>query len=177
MASLEEGVVTRGELLRSARNICSFILKTPAMERLLGIHDGSVEVLGFEDETNQQDAFELDYQHIENGERVDLSGIDTSTGSTHVFAISVDQTGTYDITLTARSNAGELAQMPVTLFANTIPGATFTFNGTDGEWVTQTKHVFFLNQHNYLQLYFALSGLEVKDVSFTLADEFSMKNG
>ncbi|HUP78957.1 MAG TPA: hypothetical protein VM260_10410 [Pirellula sp.] len=41
----------------------------------------------------------------------------------------------------------------------------------------QTKQVFFLNQHNYLQLYFALSGLEVKDVSFTLADEFSMKNG
>ena len=77
----------------------------------------------------------------------------------------------------SRSNAGELAQMPVTLFANNIPGATFTFNGTDGEWVTQTKQVFFLNQHNYLQLYFALSGLEVKDVSFTLADEFSMKNG
>lgn len=177
MASLEEGVVTRGELLRSARNICAFILKSPAMERLLGIHDGSVEVLGFEDEMNQQDAFELDYQHLENGEHVDLSGIDTSTGNTHVFAISVDQTGTYDITLTARSNAGELAQMPVTLFANNIPGATFTFNGTDGEWVTQTKQVFFLNQHNYLQLYFALSGLEVKDVSFTLADEFSMKNG
>lgn len=77
----------------------------------------------------------------------------------------------------SRSNAGELAQMPVTLFANNIPGTTFTFNGTDGEWVTLTKQVFFLNQHNYLQLYFALSGLEVKDVSFTLADEFSMKNG
>ena len=137
---------------------------------------GLVEVLGFEDEMNQQDTFELDYQHHENGEHVNLSGIDTSTGNTHVFAISVDQTGTYDITLTARSNAGELAQMPVTLFANNIPGATFTFNRTDGEWVMQTKQVF-LNQYNYLQLYFALSGLEVKDVSFTLADEFSMKNG
>ena len=177
MTSLEEGVLTRGELLRSAQNICEFILRAPAMERVLGIHDGSVEVIGFEDEADQALDFNLDYQHLENGECVDLQNVDTSTGNKHVFAISVDQTGTYDITLTARSNAGELAQMPVTLFANNIPGPTFTFNGTNGEWVTQTKQLFFLNQHNYLQLYFALSGLEVKDISFTLADEFSMKNG
>ncbi|WP_214828869.1 glycoside hydrolase family 3 protein [Exiguobacterium algae] len=177
MASLAEGIVTRGELLRSAHNICSFILKSPAMERVLGLHDGSVEVIGFEDDADQTLDFNLDYQHLESGESVDLQQVDTATGNKHVFAISVDQTGTYDVTLTARSNAGELAQMPVTLFANNIPGPTFTFNGTDGEWVTQTKQLFFLNQHNYLQLYFALSGLEVKEISFTLADEFSMKNG
>lgn len=175
--ALDEGILTRSELLRSAENICHFILHAPAMERLLGVHDGSVEVINFEDETDQALDFNLDYQHLGNGESVDLQAVDTSTGNKHVFAISVDETGTYDVTLTARSNAGELAQMPVTLFANNIPGATFTFNGTDGEWVTQTKQIFFLNQHNYLQLYFALSGLEVKDVTFTLADSFSMKNG
>lgn len=95
----------------------------------------------------------------------------------NALVVSVDETGTYDVTITAKSDAGELAQMPVTLFANNIPGPTFTFNGTDGEWVTQTKQVFFLNQHNYLQLYFALGGLDVKDITFTLVDSFSMKNG
>ncbi|MCC5892932.1 glycoside hydrolase family 3 C-terminal domain-containing protein [Exiguobacterium sp.] len=176
-AALADGSLTRGELLRSAANICRFVLNAPAMERLLGIHDGSVEVIGLDEEEGQAIDFDVTYQHLANGESVSLLDADTSTGNTHVFAVSVDETGTYDVTITAKSDAGELAQMPVTLFANNIPGPTFTFNGTDGEWVTQTKQVFFLNQHNYLQLYFALGGLDVKDITFTLADSFSMKNG
>lgn len=175
--ALEAGTLTRGELLRSAANICRFVLQSPAMERLMGIHDGSVEVIGLDEEAGQAIDFDVTYRHLESGEAVSLSDADTSTGNTHVFAVSVDETGTYDVTITAKSDAGELAQMPVTLFANNIPGPTFTFNGTDGEWVTQTKQVFFLNQHNYLQLYFALGGLDVKDITFTLADSFSMKNG
>ncbi|MFN4214765.1 glycoside hydrolase family 3 C-terminal domain-containing protein [Exiguobacterium sp.] len=176
-AALADGSLTRGELLRSAANICRFVLNAPAMERLLGIHDGSVEVIGLDEDEGQAIDFDVTYRHLESGEAVSLSDADTSTGNTHVFAVSVDETGTYDVTITAKSDAGELAQMPVTLFANNIPGPTFTFNGTDGEWVTQTKQVFFLNQHNYLQLYFALGGLDVKDITFTLADSFSMKNG
>ena len=176
-AALADGSLTRGELLRSAANICRFVLTSPAMERALGIHDGSVEVIGLDEEADQAIDFDVTYRHLESGEPVSLSDADTSTGSMHVFAVSVDETGTYDVTITAKSDAGELAQMPVTLFANNIPGPTFTFNGTDGEWVTQTKQVFFLNQHNYLQLYFALGGLDVNDITFTLADSFSMKNG
>lgn len=176
-AALAAGSLTRGELLRSAANICRFVLQSPAMERLVGVHDGSVDVIGLDEEAGQAIDFDVTYRHLESGEAVSLSDADTSTGNTHVFAVSVDETGTYDVTITAKSDAGELAQMPVTLFANNIPGPTFTFNGTDGEWVTQTKQVFFLNQHNYLQLYFALGGLDVKDITFTLADSFSMKNG
>ncbi|WP_214824104.1 glycoside hydrolase family 3 C-terminal domain-containing protein [Exiguobacterium sp. s28] len=176
-AALAAGSLTRGELLRSAANICRFVLQSPAMERELGIHDGTVEVIGLDEEAGQAIDFDVTYRHLENGESVSLSDADTSTGNTHVFAVSVNETGTYDVTITAKSDAGELAQMPVTLFANNIPGPTFTFNGTDGEWVTQTKQVFFLNQHNYLQLYFALGGLDVKDITFTLVDSFSMKNG
>lgn len=176
-AALADGTLTRGELLRSAANICRFVLKSPAMERLLGIHDGSVDVTGLDEEEGQAIDFDVTYRHLASGENVSLSDADTSTGNTHVFAVSVDETGTYDVTITAKSDAGELAQMPVTLFANNIPGPTFTFNGTGGEWVTQTKQLFFLNQHNYLQLYFALGGLDVKDITFTLADSFSMKNG
>ncbi|KDN58709.1 glycoside hydrolase family 3 C-terminal domain-containing protein [Exiguobacterium sp. AB2] len=176
-AALADGSLTRGELLRSAANICRFVLTSPAMERALGIHDGSVEVIGLDEEAGQAIDFDVTYRHLESGEPVSLSDADTSTGSMHVFAVSVDETGTYDVTITAKSEAGALAQMPVTLFANNIPGPTFTFNGTDGEWVTQTKQVFFLNQHNYLQLYFALGGLDVNDITFTLADSFSMKNG
>jgi len=177
MAALETGDLTRGELVRSAANICRFLLKTPAMERALGLHDGTVDVIGFDEAATQTNDFDVTYRHVASGEAIALIDVDTATGQTHVFAVSVDETGTYDVTLTVKSDAGALAQMPVTLFANNIPGATFTFNGTDGAWVTQTKQVFFLNQHNYLQLYFALGGLEVRDITFTLADSFSMKNG
>ncbi|MER2125373.1 MAG: beta-glucosidase, partial [Exiguobacterium indicum] len=106
-----------------------------------------------------------------------LTDVTTTTGSSHVFAVTAEETGMYQVTLTARSNAGELAQMPVTLFANNMPVATFTFNGTNGEWVSQTKDVFVFNPHNYLKLYFALGGLELKELTFTLAESFHMKNG
>ncbi|WP_114571940.1 glycoside hydrolase family 3 protein [Exiguobacterium flavidum] len=176
IASLAEGELTRAELLRSAANICRFILQAPVMERTLGLHDGAVEVIGQGEASEEDLDFDVAYQHVDDGGSISLRDVDTSTGSTHVFAISIDQPGMYEVTVTARSHAGELAQMPVTLFANNTPSATFTFNGSGGELVTQSAQVFFLNQHNYLSLFFALGGLEVEDMTFKLSDSFHMKN-
>ncbi|WP_078553755.1 glycoside hydrolase family 3 protein [Bacillus alkalicellulosilyticus] len=176
ISSIGEGTLTRGELLRSAANICTFIMRTPAWERTQGLHDGSIDVIGLDEEVEQELDFDVTYQHVNDGESIGLKDIDTSTGSSHALAISVDQAGMYEVTLTIRSFAGELAQMPVTLIANNTPAATFTFNGTGGEWVSQTKQVFFMNQHNYLKLFFTLGGLELKEITFKLENSFSARN-
>ncbi|OAI84163.1 beta-glucosidase [Exiguobacterium sp. KKBO11] len=176
LTALADGTLRRSELLRSAANICQFLLRSPVMDRVMGTVS-PVEVLGapVEEETLEEQA--VSHQRLISGDAFPLTDVTTTTGSSHVFAVTAEETGMYQVTLTARSNAGELAQMPVTLFANNMPVATFTFNGTNGEWVSQTKDVFVFNPHNYLKLYFALGGLELKELTFTLAESFHMKNG
>ncbi|KPV40854.1 glycoside hydrolase family 3 protein [Alicyclobacillus ferrooxydans] len=175
LSSIEDSSLTRGELLRSAANICSFILRSPAFERVLGV-DNAVEVIGQVQEDAQEFVFNGEYRTIGDGESVDLLGIDTSTGSSYMFAAALAQSGLYEITITARSSASELAQMPVTLFQNVDRSTTFTFNGSGGEWVAQTKQMFFFNKYVYLKLYFGLAGLETKDLQFKLIEPFSMKD-
>lgn len=176
LSSLADGTLTRAELLRSAANICQFILRSPVMERTLG-QESTVEVTGLPEETDDLNEQAVTHQQLQSGVPIVFDELDTSTGSSHVFAVTAEETGMYHVTFEARSYAGELAQMPVTLFANNMPVATFTFNGTDGEWVTQTKDVFVFNPHNYFKLYFALGGLELKNITFTLTESFHMKNG
>lgn len=174
LAAIKEGSLTRGELLRSASNICRFIMRSPVMERTLGLDDGSIEVIGLEEPGEQDLQFDLEYQSVQAGESLNLESIDTSTGSSFVFAISLEQPGMYKLTMTARSSAGELAQMPVTLYQNGAVAATFSFSGTNGEWVSQTREVFFFNKQAYLKLFFGLGGLEIQDIQFDLTEAFSM---
>ena len=176
LSSLADGTLTRAELLRSAANICRFILRSPVMERTLG-QEATVEVTGLPEEADDLNEQAVTHQQLQSGVPIVFDELDTSTGSNHVFAVTAEETGMYHVTFEARSYAGELAQMPVTLFANNMPVATFTFNGTNGEWVTQTKDVFVFNPHNYFKLYFALGGLELKNITFTLTESFHMKNG
>ncbi|WP_026827056.1 glycoside hydrolase family 3 protein [Exiguobacterium artemiae] len=176
LSSLADGTLTRAELLRSAANICQFILRSPVMERTLG-QESTVEVTELPEETDDLNEQAVMHQQLQSGVPIVFDELDTSTGSSHVFAVTAEETGMYHVTFEARSYAGELAQMPVTLFANNMPVATFTFNGTNGEWVTQTKDVFVFNPHNYFKLYFALGGLELKNITFTLTESFHMKNG
>lgn len=175
LSEIADGSLTRGELLRSAANICSFILRSPVFERTLGL-DNAVEVIGRDEEALQAFDFDVEYRPIADGDSVNLEDIDTSTGSSHGFAVTLAQPGTWELTFTGRSSAGELAQMPVTLFQNMDPSVTFTFNGSGGEWISQTKPVFFFNKSAYLKLHFGLGGLETKNLQFTLLQPFSMKD-
>lgn len=176
LTSITDGTLTRAELLRSAANICRFILRSPVMERALG-QESTVEVIGLPEETMDTNEQAMTHQPLISGVPLVFDELVTSTGNSHVFAVTAEETGMYHVSLEVRSFAGELAQMPVTLFANNMPVATFTFNGTNGEWVTQTKDVFVFNPHNYFKLYFTLGGLDVKQITFTLTESFDMKNG
>ncbi|EPZ42364.1 glycoside hydrolase family 3 protein [Alicyclobacillus acidoterrestris] len=175
-SSLADGSLTRGELLRCAANVCRFIMRSPVMERALGVKERSVEVVGLDEVNDEELDFDMPYQPIVDGGQISLENIDTSTGSSHVFAVALEEPGKYEVTITARSSAGELAQMPVTLLQNNVPSTIFTFNGTDGQWVSLTREVFFFNKHAYLKLFFGLSGLEIRDITFKQLQPFHMKD-
>ena len=83
-----------------------------------------------------------------------------------MFALDLSGVGVYYVSLTAKSDLGELAQMPVTLFYQSVPNAVFTFNGTGGAWHTIERKVMLMNKYSVLRLYIAQNGLTLKEIHF-----------
>lgn len=166
--AIEVGTLTLGELQRNAMNICRFLMHTHAYERMHG-DETKVEVLG-SDEVFAVEEKEIVYHKVIGSEiTISLEGIDTKKGSTYVFALDVEKIGCYDVQLRAKSDLGSLAQIPVTLIKDGVPAVVFTFNGTEGKWVTMEKKIGIDNKYAVLQLIFGQNGLEVDEIRFNFA--------
>ncbi|MCM1435943.1 MAG: glycoside hydrolase family 3 C-terminal domain-containing protein [Ruminococcus flavefaciens] len=165
--SLENGTLTRAELQRNAKNILTFLLKTNALKRLVGEAD-TVEIIGRDDSENEESAPVIWYD-IDEKLTIDLGGVKSQEGSNYSFALKVSQTGWYNVTITASSEAGELAQIPVTLFLTGSASGTFTWNGTDGKLVSMTKEAPMFSHFTAVRLYFAQNGLDLHSITFELS--------
>lgn len=164
LASLADGSLTVGELQRNAMNICRFLMNTQAFERLNG-RGIEVEVVGDNAFSDVQEQ-EVVYHRIDHELTIDLETISAEKGSDFVFALDLSKVGGFYVSLTAKSELGELAQMPVTLFYQSVPNAVFTFNGTGGAWHTIERKVILKNKYSVLRLYFAQNGLIPKEICF-----------
>jgi beta-glucosidase len=176
LSCLADGSLIRGELLRNAANICRFIMRSPVMERTLGLNDGLIDEIGLEINVGKDFDYDVMYHHVSDGDCLNLENIDKPTSSQFVYAVALDKPGTYEVSITIRSSANELAHIPITLFLNNIPVTTFIFNGTNGEWAKLSNYVFFFNQYSYLKLDFELGCLQPKEIKFVLVEPFSMNN-
>lgn len=165
--SLENGTLTRAELQRNAKNILTFLLKTNALKRLVGEAD-TVEIIGRDDSENEESAPVIWYD-IDKKLTIDLGGVKSQKGSNYSFALKVSQTGWYNVTITASSEAGELAQIPITLFLTGSASGTFTWNGTDGKPVSMTKEAPMFSHFTAVRLYFAQNGLDLHSITFELS--------
>ncbi len=174
--SLEKGIVSRAELLRNARNICSLCMKSPVMLRHLGRL--SEEEKAAEENRNAEDKqdFDLVYQSVEEQLCLDITGLSTERGASNLFALTFDKKGYYDITLKMRSYSGDLAQIPITIFLGGMVHSTITINGTKGEWIEETRDLGLMFHPNcYLKLYFAQSGVEIGEIRISLREELDME--
>ncbi len=170
LEALADGRLTRAELQRNAKNICRFILSTHAMDRMCGTAD-TVEMINREGDSDGSDQADVVFYKLDGTLTLDLSGIDTSKGASYVFALDVVNCGYYNITATASSNSGELAQLPMTFFSMGSPSAVFTWNGTGGEPVSITKELAFFSRFTTIRLYFAQSGLDLINIKFERKDK------
>ncbi|MGF7144484.1 beta-glucosidase [Anaerotaenia torta] len=170
---LRKGIISRGELARNAANICNALMNLPVMDRSLGRMSEDEKAASEKAQQEDHLAFDLPYQVIGKNSTLDLSGLKTDKGTSALFALSFAERGHYDITLKMKCNAGELAQIPVTLFLNRNLLATITINGTGGKWVEETRDLgrIFL-QNAYLQLYFAQSGMEIEEIRISMRAPF-----
>ena len=162
--SLHDGSLTLGELQRCAKNICRFMMNTHAFMRMQNEED-TIEILGAE-EGFEECVGDLIYYKVDREVVIDLSGHEISKGTSIDFALDLEQLGYYKAELTAKSDLGELAQIPVTLSFAGTPRGVYTFNGTNGQWVTQTREADLGMKYAIMRLYFPQNGIEVKQIKF-----------
>lgn len=170
MESLKAGTLLRAELQRNAMNICRFLLNTHALDRMNGINS-KIEVINYQEEEETWQPEDVIYYKVDKSTTIPLDQVDTSKGSSYAFGMDVSKIGHYKIELTGKSDLGELAQMPITVFIQGIVVAAFTWNGTDGKWITITNHVLLNSKYDIIRFYFGESGIDLKDIKFTLEEE------
>lgn len=169
--SLKNGTLTRAALQRSAMNICRVLMKTPAMERMMGTT--SKEELAAAEQAKKEDGIDFDMEYHDIGEeaQIDLSNLHIERGTTAVYGMNFKEFGRYELILDVRSEAGEVAQIPISAFLNSDLIGTVTINGTGGEWkAVRQEFVSTLSANSYMKLYFAQGGLEAKTLRFRLIE-------
>ena len=172
LASLESGELTRGELQRNAMNILRMLLTTHAMKRLMGIDD-TTEIINRPEDSGDVDSTDITFYDVDEQFTLDLGGMTTEKGSSYAFGLNVVKPGVYRAVITASSTLSELAQTSVTLFALGSPSGTYTFNGTGGKPVEQSRNANFLSNFMSIRLYFGGSGLVLHNIRFELVERWN----
>lgn len=113
---LASGLITRGELQRSAMNVCRYAMHVPAFERYADA--------GFEPVI-------IDYDSL------DTVAVIENVESEVTYPVSTDKEGVMAVCVTAVSNADEAAQLPIDIFVGWI-STTLLATGTGGKEVVFT---------------------------------------
>ena len=72
-----------------------------------------------------------------------------------------------------KSNAGEVAQIPMSIFIDGSLRGMIMINGTDGEAIVQEQEIGVLfGGSNYLKLYFGQTGMDIEEIKFICTQEF-----
>lgn len=162
--SLEKGIVTRGELLRNAKNILGFLITSKAMERLLS---GEANQQITEEESSQKQAETTFYVFDEAHKVIEIQEDKTRLDEEEIqFGIRVEHDGDYMLNLSVESPLGELAQIPVSIYVNRIFRCMVTFQGTNGrreEKQIICKHL--VGKNHYITIKKQSKGLDIVGIS------------
>ncbi len=168
LESLAKGELSRAELQRNASNVLKVILRSNAMKRVLGTAE-EIEIVGREDEQSGGQE-EVPCYQVADSLTVDLRDVKAQRDSSFSFVMDLEKLGMFRFTLTASSDAGELAQIPVTVFCMGTACGTFTWNGTGGKPVSYSGSTYLFSRYTTVRLYFAQGGLDLVDVKFERVD-------
>lgn len=164
LAELESGELTLGELQRNAMNVLRFSMKTPAFARIRGTLE-EVEVVGGPKQ-DIEDFDSVEYYELLESYEVNMEKADTSKGQSFVFAVDVEAGTEYEVEYVAKSDLGELAQLPVTLFYQGFPIQTFAFQGSGGKETVVKRKLQFRHRYAVYRLYFPQNGLQMVSMRF-----------
>jgi beta-glucosidase len=152
--SLENGTLTRGELQRSAMNICEFIMNAPVFSRKHEIVENVASFQANASLTTEQAQVLADDAQVKPavGEPVYMK---------------VDEAGQYRIIVQIMSPEPELAQSACNVILNDQLMTTIQTNGTEGKWIRQKLVKVELEAGVYeLKLDFTKPGLQIDWIEF-----------
>lgn len=164
---LAAGYITRGELQRNAGNILRFLLKTPALLRLAG-RIAREEAHPFTLSLLQQPGAPVKVYRAEAGQTVTVEGreLHPKRGRMDAFELVVGSSGSYVVTITAKSDLGVLSQLPVSLYCDNELRAMTLFQGTEGGVIERSVPVGRLEEASHrIGLFYGASGLEIQSLA------------
>ncbi len=176
LSSLENGEITRGHLVRCAANICAFLMKTHAFERLNG-NEPELELINEPESDSAVDGSQVEYFDIEDGTEIDLTNVLSIQGCVYAFGLNVKRMGCYRMLLTGSSELSELSQTPIGIFFQSIPCGTYTFNGTGGEFKTLERKILLSSKYGVIRFYFGGNGLKLKNLRFVYEKDYDPELG
>lgn len=168
---LASGTVTRGEFLRSAANICKFLLRSPAFPRLCGEETALDKELAEAPSLDDGDAGEIYYAESGADGRVELdtSVIRLEKGQNTRFSVTVKERGLYEMKLSLRStDKNDVSQLPISIFQDRNLLGTVTLTGSERDWKTVTMDVPGFSGTFYLRFFPAQTGLAIQSCTLEL---------
>ena len=167
LESLNQNKITRNELLRSAYNTINFLQKSHAQLRFEN-KDVKVKIKHRKETAMDSSAEEIIYHEVYDGLTIPLEDKDTSRGSSIGFGLISKDGKYYRLEVIGKTGDNELAQINVSMSWNGVHVASLCWNGTHGEYVAQglTPHRP-LGRYTVINLYFAQSGLTLKEFKVT----------
>ena len=167
LESLNQNKITRNELLRSAYNTINFLQKSHAQLRFEN-KDVKVKIKHRKETAMDSSAEEIIYHEVYDGLTIPLEHKDTSRGSSIGFGLISKDGKYYRLEVIGKTGDNELAQINVSMSWNGVHVASLCWNGTHGEYVAQglTPHRP-LGRYTVINLYFAQSGLTLKEFKVT----------
>ena len=166
--SLREGRVTRAEYQRSAKNICRFILDTPAFARSRGIVTELDRELAACREAEGDVMLEIREALVDEEAVINGSTLDVSGGNSEVIQAKLSKRGVYRIELICRAakHVIDTAQLPVSVFMDGQLLVSRTLSGMEHDWQVIACETPEIRRRLifYMRFFFAEAGLEVQAV-------------
>lgn len=167
---LHAGKLTLGELQRNGANILGFLLKSPSILLLADrICAEELEAMNTKeaDDVDAGDLIAITSDPETQEMVVDGSLLHPAKGNTDILAVTNDYMGEFTVKFVLRSELGELAQLPISVFMDNIHKMTVSVQGTNGKWVEESRPFDMSFGHNhYIKLYYGADNLEIKEILF-----------
>lgn len=168
---LHAGKITLGELQRNAANILGFLLKSPSVLLLTDrICKEELEAINTkeEDDVDAGSLVSIESDSVTQKIVIDGALLHPAKGKADVIAVTNEFMGDFTMKFTLKSDLGELAQLPVSVFLDNIHKMTVSVQGTNGKWVEESRILNMGFGHNhYIKFYYGADNLEIKEIVLT----------
>ena len=165
---LHAGKITLGELQRNAANILGFLLKSPSILILADrICEEELEAMNTkeEDDVDAGSLVSIESDSVTQKIVIDGALLHPAKGKADVIAVTNEFMGEFTMKFTLKSDLGELAQLPVSVFLDNIHKMTVSVQGTNGKWVEESRILNMGFGHNhYIKFYYGADNLEIKEI-------------